>query len=167
MADLILIRHAIALEREEWQQSGSPDYLRPLSDRGIRKFKKSLAGLLELIPSIDLIYSSDFTRAKETAQLLGSAYDRPYIVKQELNHGEAPRSILEYLSSELEPLGYKKLAIVGHEPELCILLHLISGRALEDVYFKKGGVAYLSQEHGKLELKWMKRPKELRAIETS
>jgi phosphohistidine phosphatase SixA len=72
---LVVIRHAIAMEREEFAPTGRDDALRPLTARGEAKMKKAAAGLREVVPSIDVLAASPFTRAQQTAAIVGDAYD--------------------------------------------------------------------------------------------
>ena len=47
---LVVIRHAVAMSREEFAPTGRDDSLRPLTDRGRAKMKRAAAGLRELSP---------------------------------------------------------------------------------------------------------------------
>lgn len=164
MADILFVRHAIALEREEWNQRGRSDFERPLTERGVRKFQKALIGLQGLVKRIDVIYSSELVRAKETANLMGKAYHMPIKCDAHFNHGQLPRKMLEYLKEKVAQAPNQTIAIVGHEPELCIMLHLVSGIELEAAYLKKGGVAWVRDFPERTRLEWIKRPKELRTL---
>jgi len=42
---LLVIRHAIAMEREEYARTGRPDSDRPLTDTGRRRMRKNARGL--------------------------------------------------------------------------------------------------------------------------
>src|SRR6185503_19145857 len=68
--ELYLVRHAIAAERgEEWPD----DTKRPLTERGIQRFREAAAGLKGLEVRIDEIFTSPLVRAKQTADLLAAA----------------------------------------------------------------------------------------------
>lgn len=164
MANLLIVRHAIALEREEWNLRGRSDFDRPLSERGERKFKKALAGLKKIILKIDTVYSSELVRARETAEILSESYGLKTTIDVSYNHGKLPRDMLTHLSKLLAGKNDQTIAVVGHEPELCVIIHLITGLSFEDAYLKKGGMAYISNFPEAPKLQWLKRPKELRAL---
>ena len=60
---LLVIRHAIAVEREDFARTGKDDRLRPLTDEGRKKMKQGAKGLRQLAPRIDLLATSPLTRA--------------------------------------------------------------------------------------------------------
>lgn len=66
--NLYLIRHAIAVDE------GDPEYaqdsLRPLTEKGRKKMRQIARGLRALGAEFDLIVSSPYVRARETAEIL-------------------------------------------------------------------------------------------------
>ena len=67
--ELYIVRHAIAAERgDEWPD----DDKRPLTEKGVVRFKDGLAGLNWLDVGLDEIFSSPLVRAKQTADLLAA-----------------------------------------------------------------------------------------------
>src|SRR5262245_15233538 len=70
--ELYLVRHAIAAERgDEWPD----DAKRPLTKRGIRRFRECATGLRESGVAVDEIFTSPLVRAKQTADILAAAMD--------------------------------------------------------------------------------------------
>jgi phosphohistidine phosphatase len=139
--ELYLIRHAIAAERgEDWPD----DDKRPLTERGIARFKESVAGLKELDVAVDEIFSSPLVRAKQTADLLAAGLSGKPAVKilDALSPGHTPTSVLAQLARTARR---RRIILVGHEPDLGELAaHLIgAGRALP---FKKGGACRIDVE---------------------
>src|SRR6478672_122417 len=55
---LLLIRHAIAEEREDFARTGKDDRLRPLTDEGRKKMKQGARGLRRCVPAFDLLAPS-------------------------------------------------------------------------------------------------------------
>ena len=49
--------------------------MRPLTAEGTRRMKRTARGLREVVPTIDVLVSSPFTRANETAEILRREYD--------------------------------------------------------------------------------------------
>ena len=67
--ELYLVRHAVAAERgEEWPD----DSKRPLTARGIARFKEVVQGLNVLDVAIDEVFTSPLIRAKQTADVLAA-----------------------------------------------------------------------------------------------
>ena len=133
--ELYLVRHAIAADRgSEWPD----DNKRPLTERGIHRFKDEVKGLRRLDVELDEIFTSPLLRAKQTAELLAAGLEGkpPIKVLDALAPGHTPAAVMTQLARAAKR---RRIAIVGHEPDLGELAaHLIgAGRALP---FKKGGV---------------------------
>jgi phosphohistidine phosphatase len=133
--ELYIVRHAIAAERgSEWPD----DDKRPLTERGISRFKEAVKGLRRMDVTLDEIFTSPLLRAKQTAELLAAGVEGKPSVKvlEALAPGHSSASVMTQLARVAKR---RRIAIVGHEPELGELAaHLIgAGRALA---FKKGGI---------------------------
>jgi phosphohistidine phosphatase len=132
--ELYIVRHAIAAERgEDWPD----DSKRPLTERGIARFKQSVAGLNRLDAIIDEILTSPLVRAKQTADLLSSGLDAhpPVRVLDALAPGHEPDQVVSQLARTAKR---RRIALVGHEPGLGELAaHLIGAR--RPLAFRKGG----------------------------
>ena len=133
--ELYLIRHAIAADRgSEWPD----DTKRPLTERGMNRFKDAVKGLRRLDVAVDEIFTSPLVRARQTAEILAAGLDGkpPIKVLDALAPGQTSASVMTQLARVAKR---RRIALVGHEPELGELAaHLIgAGRALS---FKKGGI---------------------------
>ncbi|OFW13127.1 MAG: phosphohistidine phosphatase SixA [Acidobacteria bacterium RIFCSPLOWO2_12_FULL_67_14] len=140
-SELYLVRHAIAAVRgEEWPD----DDKRPLTARGVARFKEEVEGLRKLDVTVDEVFTSPLVRAKQTAELLAAGLPGKPSVKvlDALAPGHAPASVLAQLARAARR---RRMALVGHEPGLGELAaHLIgAGRALP---FKKGGICRIDVE---------------------
>jgi phosphohistidine phosphatase len=161
--ELYLVRHAIAAERgDEWPD----DDKRPLTERGIARFRESVAGLEALDTAIDEIFTSPLIRAKQTAELLAAAFAPTPTVKllDALAPGNGPGIVMTQLARAARR---RRIALVGHEPDLGELAaHLLgAGRPLP---FKKGAVCRIDVEglasKRKGSLIWFVPPKILRKL---
>lgn len=161
--ELYLVRHAIAAPRgAEWPD----DDKRPLTARGVARFKEAVAGLRALGMEVDEIFTSPLVRATQTADLLagGLTGKPPVRTLDALSPGHEPRSVLAQLARASRR---RRVALVGHEPGLGELAaHLIgAGRALP---FKKGGVCRIDVESLSSRragaLAWFVTPRLLRAL---
>jgi phosphohistidine phosphatase len=164
-SEIYIVRHAIAAERgPEWPD----DTKRPLTERGISRFRESVGGLKPLDAVIDEIFTSPLVRAKQTAELLAAGVDGRPAVKllDVLAPGHTPVAVLAQLAKAAKR---RRIALVGHEPDLGELAaHLIGAR--RSLPFKKGGicridVAGLSTKPAGA-LVWFVTPKVLRKLAT-
>ncbi len=163
---LYIIRHAIAVE------PGTPGYdedsQRPLTPKGSRKMRKIARGLKELEAIPDLIISSPYQRAAETANILADILklDGKVFFSEHLT----PLGFADQLIAEInEKYRTESLALVGHEPSLSSLASLlVSGNAEFALELKKGGVCCLdvSDLHpGRCAtLLWLMTPAQLAAL---
>jgi phosphohistidine phosphatase len=163
--ELLIVRHAIALERDRqrWRDDGA----RPLSPAGIRQSRKAAAGLKEYSKRPDRLLTSPLVRARQTAQILTDVARWPQAEETpELSPGGAALAVLTLLGQERS----KVVAVVGHEPDLGVLLTaclLGEGGALA-IEMKKNAVACVSFEGspraGRAVLKWLATPRMLRGL---
>jgi phosphohistidine phosphatase len=161
----LIVRHAIALERDRqrWRDDGA----RPLSPAGIRQSRKAAAGLKEFSKRPDRLLTSPLVRARQTAQILTDVARWPQAEETpELSPGGAALAVLTLLGQERS----KVVAVVGHEPDLGVLLTaclLGEGGALA-IEMKKNAVACVSFEGppraGRAVLKWLATPRMLRGL---
>lgn len=142
--ELLIVRHAIAEDREVFAATGRDDAQRPLTAEGIRKMKRTARGLREVVPSIDLLVSSPFTRANETAEIMRREYD---LARVETARELEPGTSLHDVGTWLGQLEQRVVAIVGHEPQLGRLVtYLVTGSERSGVELKKGGACLIEFE---------------------
>ena len=138
---LVVIRHAIALTREEFARTGRDDSLRPLSDRGREKMKEAATGLRALVPSIDVLAASPLTRAQQTARIVAKEYDG---LDVGTTSSLEPDSELETFAEWLRARRADVVAVVGHEPHLGTLVTwLLTGFEESRVPMRKGAACLL------------------------
>ncbi len=148
--ELYLVRHAIAAERgDDWPD----DDKRPLTEKGVVRFKEGLAGLNWLDVVLDEIFSSPLVRAKQTADLLAAGISGKAAgeaASDALAPGHSPAQVMEQLAKTAKR---RRIALVGHEPDLGELAaHLIGAkRSLE---FRKGGVCRIDLAGAHREPAW-------------
>ena len=133
--ELYLVRHAVAAERgDEWPD----DTKRPLTANGVSRFRDVVDGLAWFGVGVDEIFTSPLVRARQTADILASRLpDRPPVkIVAELAPGHEAGQVIAELAKRAKR---RRVAIVGHEPELGELAAALVGapRALP---FRKGGV---------------------------
>ena len=158
---LYFVRHSNAVE------PGTPEYdddsLRPLTEKGRDKMKEIASALKNLEVKPDLIVSSPFVRARQTAEILVKVLK----YKQDLMFSEAliPMGSADDIIGEInEKYNVDELMLVGHEPCLGGLIGtLIAGNPDLAIDLKKGGVCCLSSNDlrtdRKAVLEWHLTPK--------
>lgn len=163
---LLLIRHAIAEEREDFAKTGKDDRLRPLTDEGRKKMKQAAKGLREIVPEIDLLATSPLTRAAQTGAIVDSTYGGLKEVEiEELAPGAAPNDFLRWLRKQKAGT----IAAVGHEPSISLLLSwFLTGTEKRLYSFRKGGACLLEFPGelgaGTATLLWALTPGQLRGL---
>src|SRR5438270_12319073 len=76
---LLVVRHAIAEDREAFARSHKDDAARPLTPDGRRKMERAALGLKELVPELELLAASPYKRAIETAEIIAHAHGAPRV----------------------------------------------------------------------------------------
>ena len=135
-----MLRHA---EAEERSASGQ-DEDRGLTAAGLEQAKTVARGIAALAPSIAVVLTSPYLRARQTAEpvaealgLSGARFSRA------LEPGSDPEAVL----SELEEAGEESVLLVGHAPSLGRLLgRLVTGSPDGDIPLSKAGAAWVSFE---------------------
>ena len=157
--NLYIIRHAIAVD--EGAHEYEDDSQRPLTDKGKKKMRQIAKGLRTLGVGFDMILSSPYVRAKETAEILADVFKKKSI---EFSGNLVPMGDPDLLIAELnEKYSVDSIALVGHEPQLTHLIGLlVSENAAMELTLKKGGVCSLSFDdlhHArKATLEWLLTP---------
>ena len=160
---LYIIRHGIAVE------PGAPgfedDSQRSLTEKGRNKMQIIARGLRALDINLELILSSPYRRAKETAQILADAFKMKD--KLVLSENLVPMSYTDNLIGEInEKFPVASLAVVGHEPALSALIStLLAGTPDLSINMKKGGVCCLTLDDLRHDrpaiLEWLLTPAQL------
>lgn len=142
--NLVIVRHGIAVDREVWAQSGSPEDERPLTPKGKTKMEENAKALRTIVSSLDIVLSSPLRRAVQTAAILCKQFPTASRYEQDLLRPESdPVELLQALAQY--PHDYT-VALVGHEPHLSTLIARTIGRKKGFTELKKGGVAILQFE---------------------
>jgi phosphohistidine phosphatase len=161
---LYLLRHGIAVE------PGTPGYAndadRPLTPEGERKLRQIAEAMEALELSFDLILSSPYLRAQQTAEVVAEVLEagKKLELSDSLTPAGSTKKLVELLNAR-QP-SPESVLLVGHEPYLSGLVSLlVSGRETFAVVMKKGGLCKLSTESLKpgrcAALEWLLTPKQM------
>ena len=163
--DVVIVRHAIAFDRD--QAHWPDDRQRPLTPKGRKAFRRAARGLAALAPAVDTLLSSSYVRAWETALALTAAGWPLPVRSMALEATGSPALVLDALRAHTEA---PCIALVGHEPYLGELLaYLLTGDAQGmRLQLRKGSAALLQLDDdlqpGHAQLRWLLQPKALRAL---
>lgn len=162
---LLVVRHGVAMDRDEFAQTGESDDLRPLTDEGKSGMKSIAKGLRAEVEDLDVLATSPLVRARETADIIADAYgiDVPEIARSLM-----PGASFDEFEKWCSGLGEKKVvAVVGHEPHLSTLVTwLLTGGKESRIRLKKGGACLLEfesqPERDSGTLNWLFTPRQLK-----
>jgi phosphohistidine phosphatase len=149
--DIFILRHAIAEERshDKWPD----DSQRPLTEKGKKRMRRVAEGMLALGLSFDVIYTSPFVRARQTADIVAEVFGATKKMRETdtLATDGDPKALVSLLNSAKHE--FASVLLVGHEPYLSELIStLVAGDDGLLVTMKKGGLCKLNVtglKHGK------------------
>lgn len=160
---LYVVRHAIAAER-------GPDYpddtRRPLTPKGIVRFRDCVAGLAAIGVEVEEILTSPYVRARQTADLLAEGLSgKPKVTN--VHALAADGNVGEVIDGLGRFSKRSTLALVGHAPSIGTLAARLCGQR-RPFDFKKGAVACIAVEALPLPapgtLDWFMPPRLLRRV---
>jgi len=165
--NLYLLRHGIAAE--PGVAGYEPDSERPLTAKGENRLRDAARAIKVLGLSFDLILSSPFLRAKQTAGIIAKSLKlrKKLAFSEDLTPAGNPRLLIQQLNQfRPEP---KNILLVGHEPYLGKLVALLAaGNTSLEIDFKKGGLCKLEAEfllYGRCaKLVWLLTPRQLELL---
>ncbi|MEX0714202.1 MAG: histidine phosphatase family protein [Pirellulales bacterium] len=156
---LYIVRHAWAVQRgdPEWTN----DDLRPLTEKGRKRFRRFLALLVERGFEPAHLATSPLVRCRQTAELIQAIVpDRPEVVELE---ALAPGSRLGPLVEWSQQQDGIDLAWVGHAPDVGRLAAELIGDGSAAIDLAKGAIAAIdfagSPRPGDGTLVWLVAPK--------
>jgi phosphohistidine phosphatase len=134
--ELVLLRHGKA-------ENGNPqgDAARVLLEKGREQARRAARSLKAAGVLPDLVLTSPFVRAKQTAEEFCLTAEMPGPVLQSwIASGMHPETAMKELAAFHD---FKRVMIVGHEPDFSALIEWILGVTGGGVEVKKGAVACL------------------------
>lgn len=165
--DLYILRHGIAEPREA--STSMKDNERALTSEGERKMRRIAKGIKTMELSFDVILTSPFRRAKQTAEIVAGVLQlrKQLRILPALAAGEKTKDLVAALEDPLST--FEAVLLVGHEPDLSSLIsRLVVGGPDMIMSLKKGGLCKLtlsSVRYGRCAvLEWLLAPSQLARI---
>ena len=131
---IFLVRHGIAGDPDEWK---GPDDSRPLNAKGRRKFRDTARAFAKLGERVDLLCTSPLVRAVQTAEILADALGLDEVSVLEDLRPEVP---VQKLLDKVATLDVKRVALVGHDPQLSGIAAALGKVEPARIDFPKGAI---------------------------
>jgi phosphohistidine phosphatase len=141
--DVFVVRHGVAMDRDEAAESAVADDDRPLTAKGRRRMKAAAKGIARLASGAEFLFSSSLLRATQTAKLVRRAFD------DDIGYRELPALLPDAEPADLarvltEAPSLPSVLVVGHEPHLGRFIGwCLAGQSKELVELDKGGACLL------------------------
>jgi phosphohistidine phosphatase len=161
--ELYIVRHGIAIDREDPKCPADPE--RFLTEEGREKSRQAAKGVAEIASIPDLILTSPYLRALQTAEIFADIfeYSKNKIRKSEfLLPGAEPMQLFREIAKDKD---LSSIFIFGHAPHLDDILATAVGTKHHISSLKKAGVAFVELKRlvpPSGELIWLATPKLLR-----
>lgn len=165
--DVLVIRHAIALDRDEAKGRGMLDRDRPLTKQGQARMRRAARGIAARTPDVWALFTSPLRRAVETGEVLRERYKGVRQIQTEALLPEAePTALAELLG---EGTLESPVAVVGHEPHLSSWVSwCLTGDPRGILQLRKGGACLVRFDGapgpGRGRLLWLLTPAILRRL---
>jgi phosphohistidine phosphatase len=160
---LYIVRHGIAVDPTDPKSPPEPE--RPLTAKGVQKTRAAALGLRALGAKPDILITSPYVRAAQTAEIFAEALGFP---TEKLRASEAliPAANPAEAVKEISRLRAKEVMCFGHAPHLDQMISQLAGAHGVFTSLKKAGVACFEQaaSRGRWELRWILTPKMLRQL---
>lgn len=160
---LYIVRHGIAIDRED--PKCPPDPERYLTEEGVEKTKEVAKGVVALGATADLLLSSPYVRAMQTAEIFAGALE---YAKQKIRRtdlllpGGEPSMLFRELAKDKQS---SSIFLFGHAPQLDDMIATALGAKHHLTSLKKAGVALLELKRvspPSAQIVWLAPPKLLR-----
>jgi phosphohistidine phosphatase len=160
---LYIVRHGIAIDRED--PKCPPDPERYLTEEGVEKTKQVAKGIAALGVTADLLLTSPYVRAAQTAEIFASALD---YAKQKIRRtdlllpGAEPSLLFRELAKDRQACS---IFLFGHAPQLDNIIATALGSKRHVTSLKKAGAALIELKRVSPPiglLVWLATPKLLR-----
>ena len=160
---LYIIRHGIAVDRTDPKSPAEPE--RPLTAEGVKKTRSAALGLRALEAKPDVLITSPYVRAAQTAEIFAEALGFP-LEKIRSSESLKPAANPAEFLKEIAHLRAKEIICFGHAPHLDALISQLAGARGVFTELRKAGVACFERgsHDSRWDLLWLLTPKVLRQL---
>lgn len=139
---LYIVRHGIAVDKTD--PKAPPDPERPLTAKGIQKTRAAALGLKELGVKPEVLITSPYVRAAQTAEIFAEALGFSTGKVRVTDSLKPPANPADFIK-ELAHLKGKEVMCFGHAPHLDQLIAQMVGARAVFTELKKAGAACLER----------------------
>lgn len=157
MQRIYLVRHGIAGDPDEWK---GPDDSRPLNAEGRQRFRETARAFTKLGDRVELLCTSPLVRAVQTAEILAGALELDEVSVLEELRPEVP---VQQLLDRVARLPARRVALVGHDPQLSGAVAALGRVEPARVEFPKGAIVRFDADDAaarKADVRWWLAPGE-------
>ncbi|HEY7042788.1 MAG TPA: histidine phosphatase family protein, partial [Nocardioidaceae bacterium] len=130
---LLVMRHS------KTEPSAATDHVRRLTERGRRDARSAGAWVAASAYRPDLILSSTAARAEETAEVVAALADVRRVELVDALYGADAYAVLEIVAEQVsDDVG--TVLVVGHNPTMAQLGHLLQSEGADEVRFPTSGI---------------------------
>jgi phosphohistidine phosphatase len=160
---LYIVRHGIAMDRTDPKSPSEAE--RPLTAKGVQKTRAAALGLRALPVKPDVLLTSPYVRAAQTAEIVAEALGLPP-EKIRVSDTLKPAAHPAETAKEIVQLKAKEVMCFGHAPQVDQMIAHLAGSQSPFTELKKAGVACFEQgtSRGKWMLRWILTAKILREL---
>jgi phosphohistidine phosphatase len=166
LQEIFILRHGIAAEHGTYRKDSD----RPLTEEGIEKTEKVAKAIKKMDLGLDLILSSPYVRARETAEIAAKelGLTKKLHFSDNLTVEGDPLELIHEIYKKYSDA--KRIVLVGHEPYLSGFISALSAGASSSICeLKKAGFAKLSivgefRYNRCAVLEWLLAPKQMIAM---
>jgi phosphohistidine phosphatase len=164
---IVIVRHGIAMEREDWAAQSEDDDLRPLTSEGEKRMRRAARGIEAVLKGADVVATSPLTRARQTAQIVADGLGVASLTEvTALAPGAGAEAVVAWLQSQD---AEATVVLVGHEPDLSELVAWLTTASHQAFMPLKKGSACLLEAEGRPDagsflLRWALTPAQLRDL---
>lgn len=144
---MYIFRHGSAMDRDEAIAKKISDSARALTEKGRVRSLKMAQYLYERDPDVEMILTSPFVRAQETAKIIAGVFkiQKKVIEVAELVPSAPPQALQQWLKKNVSTST--NIVIVGHEPHLTTFCSwATAGTTMAFLNLKKSGIISLELE---------------------
>jgi phosphohistidine phosphatase len=136
---LFLVRHGIAIDREDPKCPAEAE--RYLTEEGIKKTREVARGVAAISKKPDLLLSSPYVRAMQTAQLFAAALKYPKQKIRKTNLLLPGSDVAAFFRELAHDKNAERVFCFGHAPHLDEVIAAVLGSKHDATSMKKAGVA--------------------------
>lgn len=136
--NLYLMRHCIPAP------GAKNDPARGLTTDGKEQAEDMATFMVRQVGRVDIVISSPFVRAVETAKVMGSALGAHVVTTKELEPDSKPKEAWDEIKRLAQ--ASKEVLVVGHHPDIGHLIDMLAGAAGISHAFHHGSIALVDPE---------------------